>query len=139
MTQEEKDLLLRDLCGRLPYGVKIYLEDFPNATLVGVINDGIILHCDKYNYTYDTPWDIEYIKPYLFPISSMTEEQENEWYQLHVQPLFDRLGVSNRKEDLILQAKSLYIGTDWLNAHHFDYRGLIPMGLANDATGLNIY
>ena len=83
--------------------------------------------------------DIDEVKPYLFPMSSMTEEQENEWYQLHIQPLFDRLGVSNRKEDLLLQAKSLYIGTDWLNAHHFDYRCLIEKGLAIDCTNLKIY
>lgn len=82
---------------------------------------------------------LEDVKPYLFPLSSMTEEQEDLWYKLHVQPLFDRLGVKDRKEDLILQAKSLYVGVDYLIANHFDYRGLIPMGLAVDATGLNIY
>lgn len=129
MTHEEKDLLIKDLCARLPYGVILNCCDSIGEKLTAINKDGIINH----------DYDVDEVKPYLFPLSSMTEEQENEWYQLHVQPLFDRLGVNNRKEDLILQAKSLYIGTDWLNANHFDYRGLIPMGLAINATNLNIY
>ena len=130
MTQEEKELLFKDLCSRLPYGVKIYLEDFPNATLVGVVNDGIILHCDKYDYTYDTPWDIEYIKPYLFPLSSMTEEQRDEY-------------ISTCDYQNTYDINNEWIPTlttfDWCNRNHFDYRGLIPMGLAKDCTNLNIY
>lgn len=125
MTQENKDLLLKDLCSRLPYGVKIYLEDFPNATLVGVVNDGIILHCDKYDYIYDAPWDIGYIKPYLFPLSSMIEEK--------------KLELATIKTYVSLNKNKEYLLFDWLNAHHFDYRGLIEKGLAIDATGLNIY
>lgn len=123
MTQEEKQLLLRDLCARLPYGVKIYLDDFPNATLVGVVNEGIILHCDKHDYTYDTPWNIGYVKPYLFPMSSMTEEQRNEYHEL----------LYNPKHGINID----YF--DWCHKNHLDCRGLIPMGLAKDATGKNIY
>ena len=124
MTQEDKKLLLRDLCGRLPCGVKIHLEDFPNATLIGVVNEGIILHCDKYNYTYDTSWNIEYIKPYLFPLSSMTEEQYKEYWELEHSGNIEHLSIPL---------------LDWLNANHFDYRSLIEKGLAIDATNLNIY
>jgi hypothetical protein len=102
--------------------VKIYLEDFPNATLVGVVNGGIILHCDKYDYTYDTPWDIGYIKPYLFPLSSMTGEQKTSHnflkHSAHANPI-----------KLI----------DFYNKHHLDYRGLIEKGLAIDCTNLSIY
>lgn len=130
MTQENKELLLKDLCARLSYGVKIYLEDFPNATLVGVVNEGIILHCDKYKHVYDTPWNIEYVKPYLFPLSSMTDEQKviygDYCYEIMHSIAWDGQFCSNE----------LY---DWLNKNHFDYRGLIPMGSALDATGLNIY
>jgi hypothetical protein len=129
MTQEDKDLLLRDLCGRLPYGVKIYLEDFPNATLEGIINGGIILHCNKYDYTYDTPWNINYIKPYLFPLSSMTDEEKKEYCNLQ-----DIFLCSSQYP--VTDAYELF---DWLNANHFDYRGLIENGLAIDATNLNIY
>lgn len=123
MTQEQKDLLLKDLSARLSYGVKIYLDDCPNATLVGVVNGGIILHCDEYDYTYNTHWKIEYIKPYLFPMSSMTEEQRNEYHEL----------LYNPKHGINID----YF--DWCHKNHLDCRGLIKKGLAIDATGLNIY
>lgn len=126
MEHKDKDLLLKDLCNRLSHGVKIYLEDFPNATLVGVVNGGIILHCDKYDYTYDAPWDIGYIKPYLFPLSSMTEEQKQEYQYITERWMFD-------------SSYSIDDSIDWLNKNHFDYRGLIEKGLAIDCTNLNIY
>lgn len=118
MTQKQKDLLLKDLCARLPYGVKIYLDDFPNATLIGVVNGGIILHCDKNDYTYNTHWNIEYTKPYLRLMSSMTEEQYKEYWELE---------HSGNMEHLSIPA------LDWLNKNHFDYRGLIEKGLAIEA------
>ena len=124
MTQEQKDLLLKDLCARLPYGVKIYSEDFPKETLAGVVDGDIILHCDKYNYTYDTPWDIKDVKPYLFPMSSMTDEQNLEY-----------LSTCRGGNAYCPTSKTF----DWFDKNHFDYRGLIPMGMAIDATGKNIY
>ena len=66
--------------------------------------------------------EIEAVKPYLFPLSSMTEEQRNDLTK------FVANGITN--ENIVY---------DWFNKNHFDYRGLIPLGLANDATGLNIY
>ena len=120
MTQEEKDLLLKDLCGRLFYGVKmnhIADNEISPETLIGIAKDMITLQgWGGYECV-----DVEHYKPYLFPMSSMTEEQ---------------------KEDMI--KSSCGIGSDknvfdWYNKNHFDYRGLIPMGLANDATGLDIY
>lgn len=118
MTQEHKDLLLKDLCARLPYFTKVQIKNEI------VVLDSI---CDDDGYYFNFINDdregvnIENIKPYLFPMSSMTEEQ---------------------KEDMI--KSSCGIGSDknvfdWWNKNHFDYRGLIPLGLANDATGLNIY
>ena len=150
MTQENKELLLKDLCARLPYGVKIYLEDFPNATLVGVINEGIILHCDKYDYTYDTPWNIEYIKPYLFPLSSMTDEQKEELNRVtngkfnSYSTYIDNCKPRNwsewgTTEYNWIRHHDVDLLNTWLDKNHFDYRGLIPMGLAIDATGLNMY
>ena len=127
MTQEDKDLLLKDLCPRLPYGLKIYLEDFPKATLAGVVDGDIILHCDKYDYTYEIPWDIKYIKPYLFSLSSMTEEQGKIYHEL----IGGMFGTGTLINFEVLE--------DFFHKNHFDYRGLIPMGLAIDATGLNIY
>ena len=117
MTREQKDILLKDLCARLPYGVKVEYEN--------KIFD-VEYVCPMYEEVkLDIPetWtiDVSEVKPYLFPMSSMTEEQ---------------------KEDMI--KSSCGIGSDknvfdWWNKNHFDYRGLIPLGLANDATGLNIY
>lgn len=136
MTQEEKDLLLKDLCARLPYGLKIYLEDFPKATLAGVVDGDIILHCDKYDYTYDTPWDIKYIKPYLLPLSSMTEEQKVEFEKMS--ELDCEYITTQIKNDSPNWTSGLN-RVNWLIKNHFDVYDLIPMGLATDATGKNIY
>ena len=123
MTQEQKDLLLKDLCARLPYGVKVRYssyEKFITCTLQAI--DYVYNNVDLWSKdACFNPVNISKIKPYLFPLSSMTEEQ---------------------KEDMI--KSSCGIGSDknvfdWWNKNHFDYRSLIPMGLANDATGLNIY
>ena len=108
MTQEEKELLLKDLCGRLPYGV------------MGLIHN---VNCDDYNISI-VGGDIDLfsrhfisIKPYLRPMSSMTEEEKIDY-----QAFFNYDGVEYPEE---------YI--DWLNAHHFDYRGHIEKGLALEA------
>ena len=116
MTREEKDLVLQDLCGRLPYGVKCKhkLSDYKEVL------DGI-KHENAFCYFIDCePCLVEDIKPYLFPMSSMTDEQKTEW-------------------DYIDYYADHHEAVDWLNKNHFDYRGLIDMGLALDATGLNIY
>ena len=134
MTQEEKQLLLIDLSARLPYGVKcklIYnnkaIKD-EDATLFGVDKYGHFLFAE---FGEDTR---EFVcKPYLFPLSSMTEEQERELEELD--PEFYTIIQDNGTVECSMNNKTF----DWFNKHHFDYRGLIPMGLANDATGLNIY
>lgn len=126
MEQENKELLLQDLCGRIPYGVKMnHIADTENnpVTLVGIAKTMITLESSA---GYGTS-DIEDYIPYLFPLSSMTEEQMDEYDNLK-QDIWDKL------KDWKC-AKLL----DWLNKNHFDYRGLIEEGLAIDATGLNIY
>lgn len=138
MTQENKELLIQDLCARLPYGVKMnHIADNEHSpkTLIGIAKDMITL---KGLGGYECV-DVEHYKPYLFPLSVMTEEQEQEWDDLYIKPLCERLNPHTRKEDLMLRAKAGYAATFWLIKNHFDYLGLIPMGLANDATGLNIY
>ena len=130
MTQKDKQLLFKDLSARLPYGVKIYHEDFPNATLAGVVNEDIILHCDKHDYTYNTHWKIECIKPYLRPMSSMTDEEKFAYWKTQWVYQADYCAPE------YFDGLESY---DWLNKNHFDYRGLIEKGLAIDATGLNIY
>ena len=112
MTQEHKELLLKDLSARFPYNVAIDCRDEDSRFTCYLTTD--ILKEIQNNTCY---WNY---KPYLFPMSSMTEEQRKEY-------------------GLVLCGELSINQYDWLNAHHFDYRGLIPMGLANDATGLNIY
>ena len=123
MTQEDKELLLKDLCARLPYGVKIQVpyEDgsgYFDETVWEVNNDGPF-HVNGWGIEY------EYVKPYLFPLSSMTEEQEKEYNDLNCY----ELGCFPHTEDAL----------DYLIKNHFDFRCLIPKGLAIDAPGLNIY
>ena len=137
MTQEEKDLLLKDLCARLPYGI-ICEDGYGNVLELNGIdkpNTATFKCSDK---TFCTT-DLDKCKPYLFPLSSITKEQEDEWDDLYIKPLCERLNPHTRKEDLMLRAKAGYAATFWLMENHFDYLGLIPMGLAKDATGLNIY
>ena len=122
MTQDERDLLLKDLCGRLPYKVMAQYYDPEDECetwdeIEGIESSG---HVEIGQYILP----IEDIKPYLFPLSSMTEEQEREY-----------LNTCN--------GYCTYYWTDetfdWLNENHYDYRHLIERGLAIDATGLNVY
>lgn len=143
MTNEERELLLKDLCARLPYGVKVqvYYEDIAGS-----------------GYFYDTVWSIdndepfhvndrriENIKPYLRSMSSMTF---GEWEEMTA--LIYQHGRVNRnpdnKNELLLWLSAE--GNDmpiilmdnvfsWLNSHHFDYRGLIEKGLAIEVTEEN--
>ena len=115
MTQEDKELLLKDLCGRLPYGVKVQWVT-ETTELIGIIEDIAQVGYDINDYDVAA---IEDIKPYLRPMSSMTEEEENEWMKLGFKVL--KKGVSS------------IIEYDWLNDHHFDYRGLIEKRLAIEA------
>lgn len=125
MTQEEeKDLLLKDLCARLPYGVKVKLGDNPNIFDLEYRIKFAVMYGDS-NKLEDI-LDIINIKPYLFPLSSMTEEQKNEYQYITERWMND-------------PTYSISDSIDWLNKHYFDYRGLIEKGLAIDATGLNIY
>lgn len=128
MTQKDKELLLKDLCARLPYNIKCQVvgEKQP-LTLTTIEVDSINGHLFRFQelrrgfivevYTSE-------LKPYLFPLESMTEEQEKEY-----------LSTCNGYCTYYWTEETF----DWLNENHFDYRGLIPMNLANDATGLNIY
>lgn len=134
MTQEQKDLLLKDLCGRLPYKVKAQIPDEYGgytSAIESIDNDGYVVDFEGIHI------EIEFIKPYLFPLSSMTEEQKND---CPINETNLNIMKSNIGYGIIEMPWRLsYLFTDWCNKNHFDYRGLIPMGLANNATGLNIY
>ena len=124
MRQEDKQLLLKDLCARLPYGVKVNEAVQGDFTLISLLKERAFTTCETEDCYNDFP--IECIKPYLFPLSSMTEEQKKEYQYITERWMYD-------------SSYSISDSTDWLNKNHFDYRGLIEKGLAIDATGKNIY
>lgn len=129
MTQENKELLLKDLCAKLQYNVIVdYGYNAFDVRKGNYIKHGSkrILDCDLLD-VFISPRQNEkgeYIKPYLRPMSSMTEEEKLMYEGLMI-------GIDNISYMLDV--------IDWLNSHHFDYRGLIEKGLAIDATKLNIY
>jgi len=137
MTQEDKELLLKDLCARLPYGVMLNIDYYDLQGDGKLKNRDVILSYGNIGHCFGhTNW--VNAKPYLRPISSMTKEEEDEWCGLNVDPLLEAVGERHtRVEDLMLRAKSQYMPTEWFNAHHFDYRGLIPLGLAIEVTKEN--
>ena len=126
MTQEDKELILKDISGRLPYGQIVQISLYRN--------DGIRDDIELDPHVTENIWELidkYHALPYLRPISSMTEEEENEWCGLNIDPLLEAVNERyTRIEDLMLRAKSQYKPLDWLNKHHFDYRGLIEKGLA---------
>ena len=126
MTQEHKELLFKDLCARLPYNVICQVEfresgkyQSKSMFLSGVFTDEAYFTTES-----GSIYSNEY-KPYLFPLSSMTDEQKKEYNLLR--NMVDKELYDN------------WESIDYLNVHHFDFRGLIEKGLAIDATGLNIY
>lgn len=133
MTQEDKEILLKDICARLPYEVKVSVDnkhwcDFHKDIPVKLTLDN--------TYRILLGVSLGYVKPYLFPLSSMTEEQKKELDDMFNQEddICEKIKTDNF--EFSFYNKSIF---DFLNKYHLDYRGLIPMGLANDATGLNIY
>lgn len=132
MTQEQKDLLLKDLCARLPYGVKGEVSkcDCNNRECEFVATiDGKLY--DRFAVAQELWFDNVTIKPYLFPISSMTEEQHDQLY------IDSR--VKNDSVDILDALANDMDAIEYLLKNNFDIHGLIPMGLAEDATGKNIY
>ena len=145
MKQENRELLLKDLYARLPYGVKgkceldasydtsfdtVFQTHKFNAEVYGIKEDLLLVtplieDNDEQTYAEEEVADgvsILDFTPYLFPLSSMTEEQKKKWFYT-----------------LSSDYNITYDTVDWCNKNHFDYRGLIEKGLAIDATGLNIY
>ena len=140
MTQENKELLLKDLCARLPYNVICQVEFRENGKYNSkvMLLSGIFTDEAYFTTKSGSIYSNEY-KPYLFPLSSMTEKQEDEWYDVFIDPLCKKLDRHTRQEYLQFQADSQAFGIEYLLKNHFDYRGLIEKGLAIDATNLNVY
>lgn len=122
MEQEDIELLFKEFSGRLHYGLIVSPVDCGKARLIGCLLDSVLLQDIRTGKYYDKPWDIEYVKPYLRPMSSMTKEEINEFEQI-TDNLLDN-GTSEEIWNTVI---------DWLNAHHFDHRGLIGKGLAIEA------
>ena len=127
MKNEDKELLLKDLCARLPYNVRVEYNGttFTNIFDVLGIAHGRIMLCLPFMSKTECPL-IEEVKPYLFPLSSMTEEQKRDYQYITERWMNDPTYIISDS-------------FDWLHKNHFDYRGLIEKGLAIDATGKNIY
>lgn len=159
MKKKDKELLLKDLCARLPYGVKCE-DERGNVLELSSIEQ--LNNIDKQNVvtfrysdnTYNTFWvtDLDKFKPYLFPMTNITKRQAKKYYSLaddvvipsHPGYSFGmkihciKLGISDSPHEEVWDWVDMD-AIDWLNAKHFDYRGLIKKGLAIDATGKNIY
>lgn len=129
MVQEEKSLLLKDLCERLPYGVKFLRESWnyeldQELSVIEILED-----IDKDGYINNTKvYTVEDIKPYLRPMSSMTVEESKEYTNI------DNRSYSCPTDYAHIPASDRI---DWLLKNHFDYRGLIPKGLAIEVTEEN--
>ena len=119
MAQEEKELLLKDLSSRLPYGIMCHANEINldgELLFINKVYNIVAIYNDKSTGKFDT-CPIADIKPYLRPMSSMTDEEKIDY-----QAFFNYDGVEYPDE---------YI--DWLNKNMFDYRGLIEKGLALEA------
>lgn len=131
MTQEQKDLLLKDLCARLPYGVKGQYLNSDDPLLKAVrISYGSLSKSD--GMVMDGS-----LVPWLFPLSSMTEEQKQEY--TYIVNYISPDDTENWKEGEFIYVEQFSQLMHFYHINHLDYMGLIPMGLAIDATGLNIY
>lgn len=132
MTKEEKQLLLTDLCSRLPYHVMVHYHHQYNENGKDVMYDEDrvfdYFEAETIEHTLEEPeenWPDEYWKPYLRPMSSMTEVEELDY----ILKRDSVLRITEKNHTCILSIEEI----DWLLAHHFDYRGLIEKGLAIEA------
>jgi hypothetical protein len=125
MTTEEKQLLLEDLCARLPYGLKVNIDGVADSVLTGVYDDRVSTE-RGINYP------IRLVKLYLRPLSSMTEKEMESLRQEHLKD--EKLYVEAINGDGSMRGKVItHYAADYCDEHHLDYRGLIQKGLALEA------
>ena len=144
MKQKQKELLLKDICARSLYKTKIKIGQ--NIYIISGVVEGVNDEGDWTYYVHArgiSPIEIEFCKPCLFPLSSMTEEQYDELEKMTLNDYMDHMCITNELREKVefITHWPLYSPDiiDWFNRNHFDYKGLIDMGLAEDVTGLNIY
>ena len=135
MTEEKKELLLKDLCARLPYGVKVSCigdsNHVYNLELIDITDNEVYI--STYEPCYSNKYtNTESIRPYLFPLSSMTEEQRKE----HERIIYKSIELHCERYYNVIDVDDFDCLMDFYHKYHFDYRGLIPLGLANNAVGI---
>ena len=144
LEEKDRDLLLRDLCARLAYGVKIQV---PYDICSGYYTE-TVWTIDNDKPFYVNGRGIEYIKPYLFPLSSITKEmmeEPNIYGFFKYCDTIANVGHNKSKNGVseeiytYIDIESISVLIEFFHSHHIDYRCLIEKGLAIDATGLNIY
>lgn len=133
----DKELLLKDLCARLPYGVKVRCDFGLDGEITEISRTKNNLYYCKYLDCKEGYCYIESLKPYLFPLSSMTDEQRQEY--TYIVNYISPDDTDNWKEGEFIYVEQFTQLMHFYHKNHLDYRGLITMGLATDATGLNIY
>lgn len=135
MTQEDKKLLLKDLCARLPYGIKVqYIDKYGHSHIGKLVSinidyvEEVIIHWeDDYTFEEDVAYLLlEEVKPFLRPMSSQTSKEKEE--------LNNILEYQYYSDD-----SCMCESTDWLNENMFDFRGLIPKGHALNTEEYNPY
>ena len=129
MTNTEKRILLKELCAILPYGVKVNEDIQGDFTLIGLTKERVLTTCEVEGCHNDFP--IELIKPYLFPLHSAPKDFIKKYNEF-----FENYSDDFNEEDEINFSTELI---DLFHEYHIDYRGLIDMGLALDATNKNVY
>lgn len=153
MTQEDKELLLKDLCARLLYGVNLSING-KKAILYGIDENTVIALLNGFDYKEEfivsVGNDVDEIKPYLRSMSSMTDEEKKELSKVIDKNLnyrdlsfldsgwtpwilYDTDGIENYIGGERFYFNDMSCIYDWLNINHFDYRGLIEKGLALEA------
>ena len=159
MLQEDKELLLKDLSARLLYGVYVQTKASDEITTEGILWDvgydetESFIFCKGSSLGYSIDDDI--IKPYLRPMSSMTEEERKDllvtivgnegvkYFQVLSDGSIDNTDAAHQDLHnftmhwINFDKDTVTLYLDWLNRHHFDYRGLIPKGLAIEVTEKN--
>lgn len=135
MNEQDKELLFIDLLGRIPYNLKCEYKD-ELYEIIGYAHGRVVLVKPFMSSTISPL--IEEVKPYLFPMSSMTEEQREEYESLCIKETSECTDLYS-----IIFTKDYYYDTiesiDFLYKNHIDIRGLIPKGLGIDSSNLNIY
>ena len=136
MTKKEKELLKKVICEMLPYGVKGKIET-TDGNGKEIKDDGVLnsIFINEFGKTYicieDMEYELDNFKLYLRPMSSMTAKEKRKFDDFCVIDEFAWNGnteIGHKNQAVIMSD-----GIDWLNAHYFDYRGLIEMGLALEA------